>query len=175
MNLPQLEIVPRYVLKLCPTDTDEGQWRFVLSAVDGTVLMDEGDTEPEDRGERLELLSVLRGLEALDQPSHVTVFTSSRYVRRGLAYGIGQWRRNGWTWEHFGEMVPIKNRDLWQRLDNAMRIHHVECGAPRTALTAAADKERTPRRVTYLRHDPPHESVPAPHPATAAVALAEPA
>ncbi|MBI1899739.1 MAG: hypothetical protein HYS13_01335 [Planctomycetia bacterium] len=171
-----METVPRYVLKLHPTDSDRGQWRFVLSAVDGTIVMEEGDLEPEDRGERLELLAVLRGLESIDQPSHVTVFTPSRYVRRGLAYGIGQWRRNGWTWEHFGEMVPIKNRDLWQRLDNAMRIHHVECGAPRTALTTAAEINRTPRRVTYLRHDPPHDHPVAPHlPAAAAVALAEPA
>ena len=47
----------------------------------------------------------------------MTLVTPSRYVKRGINYGLPEWGRNGWKWEHFGEMVPVKNRDLWQRLD----------------------------------------------------------
>src|SRR5262249_29390123 len=36
-----------------------------------------------------------------------------------------EWGRNGWKWEHFGEMVPVKNQDLWQRLDRALKIHRI--------------------------------------------------
>ena len=105
----------------------EGDWRFVLQAVDGSTKLEVEDAEPEIRGERLELLAVVRGLEALEQPSRVTLVTASRYVSRGLSYGLIDWRENGWQWEWHGRMVPVKNRDLWQRLDRALRFHRVEC------------------------------------------------
>ena len=86
-----------------------------------------GGTEPDVRGERLDLLCVVRGLEALDQPSRVTLITSSAYVREGIRYGLQQWRVNGWRWESFGRMVPVKNQDLWQRVDAALQFHRLEC------------------------------------------------
>lgn len=116
---------------------DRGEWSFVLQAADGTATLEASDSEPELRGERLELLAVVRGLEALDQPSRVTLITPSRYVNRGIAYGLEEWRRNEWTWERYGEMVPVKNRDLWQRLDRAMNLHKIE--------------------FRNWRFDPPHE------------------
>ncbi|MBI2824226.1 MAG: hypothetical protein HYX69_06030 [Planctomycetia bacterium] len=117
-------------------EKQQGEWSFVLKAADGSAQWEAADAEPEIRGERLELLAVVRGLEALDQPSRVTLVTPSRYVNSGISYGLDEWGRNDWNWECFGEMVPVKNRDLWQRLDRALRIHRIE-GA-------------------ILRHDPPH-------------------
>jgi ribonuclease HI len=105
-----------------------------LEAVDGSARLEAEDEEPETDEGRLELLAVVRGLEALDQPSRVTVVTPSRYVTRGFRFGLEQWRENGWCWERFGEMTPIKNRDLWQRVDQAMRFHRVECRAWRFDL-----------------------------------------
>lgn len=102
------------------------EWRFVLQAADGSATLEAQEAEPDQHGERLELLSVVRGLEALDQPSHVTLFTPSKYVSRGIAYGLEEWRANGWTWECYGQMVPVKNRDLWQRLDRALNFHRIE-------------------------------------------------
>jgi ribonuclease HI len=107
-------------------ENEQGQWKFVLQAADGSATLEAEDSEPEIHGERLELLAVVRGLEALDQPSRVTLMTSSRYVNRGLTYGLEEWRRNDWTWESFGEMVPVKNQDLWQRLDHALRFHQLD-------------------------------------------------
>ena len=104
----------------------QGLWRFDLQAADGTATLEASDVEPHVFGERLELLAVIRGLEALDQPSRVTLLTPSKYVNRGMAYGIDDWRRNGWTWECFGHMVPVKNRDLWQRLDRASGFHVID-------------------------------------------------
>jgi len=111
-----------------------GEWRFVLQSIDGTEQFEAADAEPDAKGERLELLAVVRGLEALPRPAHVTLVTPSRYVNRGLAYGLKEWRANGWQWEHFGEMVPIKNRDLWQRVDRALEFHRLECRAWRFDL-----------------------------------------
>ena len=109
------------------TRADVGQWRFVLETVDGKTRFEAADEEPESEESRLALLAVVRGLEALSQPSRVTVVTTSRYVSRGFLFGLQDWRANGWRWERFGEMTPIKNRDLWQRIDRAMQYHQVEC------------------------------------------------
>jgi ribonuclease HI len=106
---------------------EPGRWRFLLRSSDGVDRLVADDVEPETRGERLELLTVVRGLEALDQPSRVTVISPSAYVEEGIRYGVPEWRRNGWCWEKFGQMIPVKNCDLWQRLDRALRFHQVEC------------------------------------------------
>ncbi|MGO9108248.1 MAG: RNase H family protein [Thermoguttaceae bacterium] len=104
-----------------------GQWQFVLRAKDGTQRFEAKDAEPELPSERLDLLTVVRALESLDQPSRVTLVECSDYVWKGVRYGLPEWRTNGWRWEFFGQMVPVKNSDLWQRLDRALRFHDVEC------------------------------------------------
>jgi hypothetical protein len=63
----------------------------------------------------------------LDQPSRVTLITTSKYVREGIRHGVMEWRENDWRWERFGQMVPVKNQDLWQRVDRAMRFHKIDC------------------------------------------------
>ena len=132
---------PHYtLLSECGKFAEPGRWRFVLRMADGSEPVAVDDVEPEVRGERLELLAVVRGLEALDQPSQVTLVTSSSYVRKGFQHGLSEWRRNGWQWEYYGEMVPVKNGDLWQRVDRAMRFHRVDCRS--------------------LRIDPPHRVPP---------------
>ena len=123
MSAPQ----PHFLLySTVEPENEQGQWKFVLQAADGSATLEAEDSEPEIHGERLELLAVVRGLEALDQPSRVTLMTSSRYVNRGLTYGLEEWRHNDWTWESFGEMVPVKNQDLWQRLDHALQFHRLD-------------------------------------------------
>lgn len=129
--------------KATATPCDSGTWHFVLEAIDGTAKLEVADEEPEAiDAERLELLAVVRGLEALDQPSKVTLVTRSRSVTRGLRFGIDKWRENGWNWECFGKMSPIKDHDLWQRVDQALQFHDVRC--------------------RLWRFDPPRESAPEP-------------
>jgi ribonuclease HI len=139
-----------------------GQWRFILQSVDGTDKFEAADCEPQVHGERLELLAVVRGLEALAQPSRVTLVTASRYVNRGLTYGLNEWRANDWHWEHFGQMVPVKNRDLWQRVDRALMFHQLDCKRWRFDLAHGetpsdhggachATTPATPRRAPTLR------------------------
>ena len=106
-------------------DHSQGQWKFLLQSPDGSTQVEAEDVEPSANGERLELLALVRGLEAIPEPSRVTLVTSSKYVNRGLAYGLEEWRTNGWQWEHFGQMVPVKHRDLWQRVDRALEFHEL--------------------------------------------------
>ncbi len=102
-------------------------WRFVLQNVETHRRFCATDTEPTECSERLELLAVVRGLEALDGPARVTLVTKSRYVSRGLKSGLEEWRANRWCWERFGRMVPVRDRDLWQRVDRALQYHLVDC------------------------------------------------
>jgi ribonuclease HI len=119
---------PHYTLRsMLAGSSEPGRWRFVLQADDGSYHLEVDDVEPDVQGERLELLAVVRGLEALDRPSRVTLMTPSTYVREGIRYGLAEWRRSGWRWECFGQLVPVKNSDLWQRVDTALRFHVVEC------------------------------------------------
>ena len=104
-----------------------GHWQFTLRSVDGSEQHQASDAEPGLQGERLELLTVLRALESLDQPSEVTLMGCSTYVRNGMQYGLPEWQANGWRWECFGQMVPVKNFDLWQRMERALRFHRVDC------------------------------------------------
>lgn len=139
--------------------SSRGQWRFVLQSLDGTEQFEAADAEPDARGERLELLAVVRGLEALAQPSRVTLVTPSRYVNRGLTYGLAEWRLNGWQWEHYGEMVPVKNRDLWQRVDSALRFHQLDCRTwrfdlPHLAAEALDHKSVDPHAKRFRPRSP---------------------
>jgi ribonuclease HI len=123
--------------------TDVGAWRFVLRLPGGETSLEAADEEPEATPQRLELLAVVRGLESLSQPSRVTLLTGSRYLRRGLDCGISQWRENDWQWERYGRMAPVKNSDLWQRLDHLLGIHELECKPTRLNK---ADDLAEPRR-----------------------------
>jgi ribonuclease HI len=102
-------------------------WKFVLQSVGGDVQISADDSELNSRTSRLELLAVVRGLEAIDRPARVTLLTGSRYVSRGIRRQLSQWREDNWQWERFGELVPIRDHDLWHRVDHALQYHQVEC------------------------------------------------
>jgi len=104
-----------------------GRWRFVLEDIVTGAKTEASDCEPSDHLDRVSLLAVTRGLEALEQPSRVTLITTSRYVARGLQYGLVEWRENDYCWEHFGSIQPIRNADLWRRVDVALKFHEVQC------------------------------------------------
>ena len=121
--------MPHYLL-LTATDTGseepQGKWQFLLHRLDrAECAVEAGDIEPYVSGSRLELLAVVRGLEALGQPSRVTLVSEDRYVTRGLRFGIHEWRANGWRWERFGRWVSVKHVDLWQRMERALLYHQV--------------------------------------------------
>lgn len=105
------------------------EWRFVLQSIEGGERIVASDVESDADGMRLSLLAVVRGLEALDGPSRVTLLVANRFVRRGIRRDLAQWRERGWRWERFGQLVPIRDLDLWQRVDRALSIHTVECFA----------------------------------------------
>ena len=71
---------------------------------------------------RMELMAAIEALNALKRPCAVTLSTDSRYVMDGLTKWIHGWKRNGWR---TADKKPVKNADLWQRLDAALKAHTV--------------------------------------------------
>jgi ribonuclease HI len=130
---------------------DSGRWRFVLRGSDGVPHFEAHDTEAQVPSERLELLTVVRALESLDQPSRVTLVDCSDYVLSGVRYGLLEWRGNDWRWEYFGQMVPVKNSDLWQRLDRALQFHDVQCRRRRFDGPHKARVHNAPHRANSNR------------------------
>lgn len=72
---------------------------------------------------RMELMAAIRALEALKRPSKVALYTDSTYVRDGITKWIHNWKRNGWK---NAAKKPVKNEDLWKRLDAALATHEIE-------------------------------------------------
>jgi ribonuclease HI len=141
--------------------SNAGRWRFVLRQPGGETSLEAADEEPEAGPDRLELLAVVRGLEALESPSRVTLVTGSRNIRRGLDSGLSQWRETGWQWERYGRLTPVKNGDLWRRLDRLLEIHSIHCRPSRIPSTddlaapAIARKSAAPR-AKRIRVDAAH-------------------
>jgi ribonuclease HI len=119
---------PHFLLRARANRHDRtGRWCFMLESGDGSHSLKVEDDEPDTHGERLELLALVRGLEAVPQPARVTLVASSPYVNRVLNGGLDEWRSSDWQWERHGEMVPVKNADLWRRVDRALHFHSIDC------------------------------------------------
>jgi ribonuclease HI len=130
---------------LAAIEGESGRWRFVLESADGTPALEAEDEEPETSAERLKLLAIVRGLEALEQPSRVTLVSPGPTISRGIRYGLAQWRENGWQWERYGQLSPVKNCDLWQRIERATAIHEIVC---RERTATADDLDESRREIT---------------------------
>ncbi len=79
--------------------------------------------EPDTTNNRMELMAAITALEALKRPSRVRLTTDSQYVRNGITQWMARWKRNGWR---TADRKPVKNADLWRRLDQAAARHQVE-------------------------------------------------
>jgi ribonuclease HI len=78
--------------------------------------------EPLTTNNRMELMAAIAALEALKRPCPVALHTDSQYLRKGITEWITAWKANGWR---TAQKKPVKNADLWQRLDEARRRHDV--------------------------------------------------
>ena len=95
----------------------------------GAILAWKGKRRELSGGERLttnnrmELMAAIAALETLKRPSRVSLFTDSQYLRKGITEWIDAWRKRGWR---TADKQPVKNQDLWERLDAVRRTHEVD-------------------------------------------------
>ena len=105
----------------CSGNPGPGGWGAILS-YNGHVRELNGG-EQLTTNNRMELMAAIMALEALTRPCDVDIHTDSQYVRQGVTGWIHGWKRNGWK---TAAKKPVKNVDLWQRLDEATQRHNIE-------------------------------------------------
>ncbi|MBD1203211.1 MAG: ribonuclease HI [Rhodobacteraceae bacterium] len=110
----------------CSGNPGPGGWGVLLIAREGGAVVKERELsggEALTTNNRMELLAAISALETLAKPSEITVVTDSAYVKNGVTEWIHGWKRNGWR---TAGKDPVKNAELWQRLDQAQARHKVQ-------------------------------------------------
>lgn len=109
----------------CSGNPGPGGWGVLLRAVEDDTVLKERELsggEPGTTNNRMELMAAIMALETLGRPSTITIVTDSAYVKNGVTGWIHGWKRNGWK---TADRKPVKNVELWQRLDEAQARHKV--------------------------------------------------
>jgi ribonuclease HI len=105
----------------CSGNPGPGGWGVVLRYGDTEKELSGG--EPATTNNRMELMAAIMGLESLRRPCLVKLSTDSTYVKDGITRWIADWKRRGWK---TADKKPVKNVDLWQRLEAAAAQHEIE-------------------------------------------------
>jgi len=115
------DVVEIYSDGACRGNPGPGGWGALLRAK-GTEKEIYGG-EAATTNNRMELMAVIRALEALKRRSRVRLYTDSLYVQKGISIWIHDWKRRGWR---TADKKPVKNEDLWRELDALAAKHEVE-------------------------------------------------
>ncbi|MBI2294455.1 MAG: ribonuclease HI [Betaproteobacteria bacterium] len=115
------EIVEIYTDGACKGNPGAGGWGALLKY--GRRMRELYGGEPNTTNNRMELTAVIRALEALKRRCRVRLHTDSQYVQQGISTWIHEWKRRGWR---TAGKKPVKNDDLWRRLDELRARHDVE-------------------------------------------------
>jgi len=110
----------------CSGNPGPGGWGVLLRAMDGDTIIKERELcggEADTTNNRMELLAAINALETLGRGSEITIVTDSAYVKNGITTWVHGWKRNGWK---TSARKPVKNVELWQRLEAAQERHRVK-------------------------------------------------
>ena len=105
----------------CSGNPGPGGWGAILRY--GAVEKELYGGAPATTNNRMELMAAIQALEALKRPMKVRLYTDSEYVKNGITQWIHGWKAKGWK---TADKKPVKNEDLWKRLDEAKRRHDIE-------------------------------------------------
>ena len=109
----------------CKGNPGPGGWAFILHHPQSGKTLERFGGEPETTNNRMELLAVIEGLQALTKPSCVELVSDSKYVLQGLKDWMPNWKKAGWQRKEGNQKKPVKNADLWQELDRLIAIHEM--------------------------------------------------
>ncbi len=105
----------------CSGNPGPGGWGAILRH--GETVKELSGGAPDTTNNRMELMAAIAALEALKRPSEAALTTDSVYVRDGITKWLHNWKRNGWK---TAAKKPVKNEDLWRRLDAAQAPHRID-------------------------------------------------
>jgi ribonuclease HI len=115
---PEVEL---YTDGACSGNPGPGGWGALLRF--GTVEKELSGGETLTTNNRMELMAAISGLEALKKPAQVKLYTDSIYVKDGITKWLKGWKAKGWL---TADKKPVKNKELWQRLEAAAQIHKID-------------------------------------------------
>ena len=114
------KIVEIFTDGACSGNPGPGGWGAVLRY--GAVEKEMNGGEPETTNNRMELMAAIMAIEAVKRPCEIHLHTDSEYLRNGITTWIHSWKARGWR---TADKKPVKNVDLWQRLERAIETHDV--------------------------------------------------
>jgi ribonuclease HI len=117
-SMPEVEI---FTDGACSGNPGPGGWGVILRARGVEKELSGG--EPLTTNNRMELMAAIAGLEALNRPCRVKLYTDSQYLRDGITQWLPNWKARGWR---TAGKTAVKNLDLWQRLEAAAALHEIE-------------------------------------------------
>src|SRR5262245_54863405 len=116
-----MSIVEIWTDGACSGNPGPGGWGAILRYGDTEKQLSGGEAATTNN--RMELMGAISALEALKRPSKVKLNTDSKYVMDGVTKWIHGWKKNGWK---TADKKPVKNEDLWRRLDAIVATHQIE-------------------------------------------------
>ena len=119
--MPETDVVEIYTDGACKGNPGAGGWGALLRSGPHTREIYGGEAATTNN--RMELMAVIRALEALKRPSRVRLHTDSQYVQLGISRWIHAWKKNGWR---TADKKAVKNSDLWRELDELAAQHEIE-------------------------------------------------
>ena len=131
----------------CRGNPGPGGWGLLLRSGDNEKQLWGGEAQTTNN--RMELTAAIVGLETLNRACSVDVYTDSQYVRLGISQWLAGWKRRGWK---TAAKAPVKNQDLWERLDAACATHEIRwhwvkghAGHPENERADKLASDRKPR------------------------------
>lgn len=115
-----MDKVEIYTDGACRGNPGPGGWAAILRSGGHEKTL--YGAEPETTNNRMELMAAIRALEALKRPCEVWLYTDSEYLKKGVTEWLPQWKARGWK---TAGKKPVKNQDLWERLERAAHRHRV--------------------------------------------------
>jgi ribonuclease HI len=115
------QVVEIYTDGACSGNPGPGGWGALLRYKGVERELSGG--EPHTTNNRMELMGAIAALEALTRQSQVRLYTDSAYVKNGITQWMVRWKANGWR---TSDKKPVKNQDLWERLDAALGTHQID-------------------------------------------------
>ncbi len=120
------DLVRLYTDGACSGNPGPGGWAYILKHPASGQITDASGAEPVTTNNRMELMGVIEGLAALKRPCRVELITDSQYVAKGIVEWLPNWKRRGWQRKEGNRLKPVRNADLWQRLDELLGRHAVK-------------------------------------------------
>ena len=108
----------------CSGNPGPGGWAYLLKHPTSGKIQERSGGERSTTNNRMELISVIEGLNSLHQPARVDLYSDSQYVCKGISEWMDKWKAAGWK---RGKRASVKNLELWKQLDELRHIHDLRC------------------------------------------------